>query len=65
MNMNRYSRWGGAVSMAAVLAGCGGGGDVVNNAFQPGDALTFSVDTGDNGRIEIVYITAKRQSGVA
>lgn len=56
MNMNRYSRWGGAVSMAAVLAGCGGGGDVVNNAFQPGDALTFSVDTGDNGRIERHFV---------
>ena len=42
--------------MAAVLAGCGGGGDVVNNAFQPGDALTFSVDTGDNGRIERHFV---------
>ena len=56
MNTRICAQWGGAASVVAALAGCGGSGDAPDEKIQAGEVLTFSVGTSDGKNTESHFL---------
>ena len=57
MSIEKYTKLGGILSVAAALAACGGGGSAeTNEKFQAGEILTFSVGTDDSTKSESRFL---------